>query len=196
MKVNVWNDEWGAAGVGYRRAGLLSSVSTMEQAVPKEFPWISLGMSRGSNDSSAIITARAGMSEGGAVSTRTFFVGGGFTSCLYLAGYDNVSISVDALAGTNPEVGFAWVVEGNQGGNLNLYRPFNVTGAMVGVPQAVPEGAFEIVPAATDAGWNWTAPLVAGFTIGGITANVKSPVLGNIYTPAAVNSVTWVLRPI
>jgi len=195
MKVNVWNDEWGAAGVGYRRAGLLSS-GTMEQAVSKEFPWLSLGMSRGSNDSSAIITARAGMSEGGAVSTRTFFVGGGFTSCLYLAGYDNVSVTIDAITGTNPEVGFAWVVEGNQGGNLNLYRPFNVTVGMVGAPQSVPEGSFEVVPAATDAAWNWTATLAPGFTILGVTAGVKNPVLGNLYTPAAVNSVTWILRPI
>ena len=195
MKVNVWNDEWGAAGIGFRRSGSLTT-GTMEQAVNNDFPWLQLGIPVANSANSAIVRIQAGMSEGGMESIRTFFLGGGFTVALYLAGYDNVRLTVTNVNPAGVVVGFAWVVEGNQGGNLSIYRPFIVTAGMIGVPQPVPQGAFEMVPAATDPAWSWTAPLVPGFAINGITAGATQPVLGNLYTPGIANNITWILRPI
>jgi hypothetical protein len=194
MKANYFQDEWGIAGIGYRRSGLLTS-GTFEQAVPKAFPWLALEASRTTASDSAQITVVAGMSEGGSTMSRTFFLGGGFTACFLVDGYDNVSVTLDATS-PGTEVKFAWVISGNQGGDLNLYRPFEVTAPMVGVAQPVPEGAYKVITAATDAAWSWGTGLIPGFAITGVTAATENPVLGSTYTPGIVNDVTWVLRPI
>lgn len=189
-------------GSGRRVSGRMTNGETMSQRVPKGRPWLVL---RTTESAMCKVTA---MMSGGFEQERTFWIGGGSTASFLLNDYE--SAAVEVLGGTSAStvVQFAWVSEGMQAGNQDLYLPeviaasgFDGSGNPLFV--AVPEGAYQVSPATTDALWLWDQPGVTGYQNavgvsagGAASGSTRNPVNGSRYHANVANSLMWILRPI
>jgi hypothetical protein len=176
-----------------RMSGRLTVGETMAQRVPSGRAWLSIR-----TPTSAKCTVTAQMS-GGFEQSRTFWVGGGSIAAFMLADYESMKLEVLSGDTSSAQVQFAWVSQGLEAGNQQLYLPEVI---VAGGPRDVPEGAFAVIVNTPDAAWSWTQPGVAGFAITpGVVAvasgvSASNPVSGSRYTASIGNNITWLLRPI
>lgn len=176
-----------------RMSGRLTVGETMAQRVPSGRAWLVIRTT-----SSAKCKVSAQMS-GGFEQARTFWVGGGSVASFMLADYESMKLEVLDGDTSSAQVQFAWVAQGLEAGNQQLYLPEVI---IAGAARDVPEGAFAVIVNTPDAAWTWTQPGVAGFSIAtgvvAVTSGVAAtnPVSGSQYAPSIGNQVTWLLRPI
>lgn len=176
-----------------RMSGRLTVGETMAQRVPTGRAWLSL---RTPTSAKCKVTAQM---SGGFEQSRTFWIGGGSVGAFMLADYESMKLEVLDGDTTAAQVQFAWVAQGLEAGNQQLYLPEVI---VAGAARDVPEGAFAVIVNTPDAGWTWTQPGIAAFSIASgvvaVTSGVSAtnPVSGAQYAPSVNNKVTWLLRPI
>lgn len=175
-------------------SGRLSTVGeSFNTSIPRARPNLVLEIV---GNGMALVTVEAGQAMGGAVLTRQFVLGNGFTAGFELGNYSSVLVRVDSLD-ANIRVQWSFTNQLLLASDRSLYLP-QFLNANVEVP--VPVGAFEIIPATGDGVWQWrtTQGFVGTFGGGGgmaVQSNVRNPVLGGWATPSGNNQVLWVLRP-
>lgn len=176
-------------------SGRLSTVGeSFNASIPRARPNLVLEIV---GNGMALMTVEAGQAMGGAVLTRQFVLGNGFTAGFELGNYSSVLVRVDSLD-ANIRVQWSFTNQLLLASDRNLYLPQYLVG---GVEVPVPSGAFAVIPALGAPGWQWrtTQGFVGVFGGAGIAiqANVLNHVMGGWATPPAGsdNQVLWVLRP-
>lgn len=189
--------EWHIAEMARRTSGLLTANGeSFSQHVFKDRPVLILRARGGA----ARMAIRAGLTNGGAESLRTFIIGGGFTAQLRLAAWDNVRVQIIGIE-AGSAIHFAWVEDCQQGGDQTLYV---TEGLVAGQISRIPEGAYSVVLENQDNVWLWTVdppdPQNPGGAAPGnmtvlIPANTPTPVLATQATPSINNDAVFFLRP-
>jgi hypothetical protein len=180
---------------GRRVSGRLANLETMSQRVPKGRPWLTL---RTTASAHCRVTAQM---SGGFEQSREFWIGGGSTASFLLGDYESATVEVLGASPTTTQVQFAWIGEGMQAGNQELYLPQAITPSAP-LFVAVPEGAFAVSAGQPDAFWTWDQPGVVGYSgtvgIASVSSGVaaRNPVLGSRFMSGVVNQIMWILRPI
>lgn len=170
----------------FRMSGRLDAVGEqLSSYVHPEWPNLQLVCA----DGMAQIGMAVGHADGGFASTRTFVIGGGFTSAFALGGYTSVRVNVLQLD-AGAQVRFVWMNQNVTASNRDLYLPQAIAAAIT----AVPDGAFQVVLQNADAGWVWTNTVGSNINQN-IAAGVAVDVLGGFYTPTGINSAMWIIRP-
>jgi len=194
-----YSPEWDTPDRHRRVSGRLEGLQTQDQHVFKERPWLSLRAANGT----CHVRLTAGMS-GGMEAVREFFVGRGWTCTFMLAEYDHLKIEILEIDAVTTQLQYAWLGDGMQAGDQNLYLPQKIVLAQVGVPQPVPEAAYGVYTSIFDVAWTWTTPLIGNTQASGIASSAVgatipvqfNAVLGVFFTPSIINDVVWVLRTI
>jgi len=206
-----FSEEWDTSLSRERTAGRLTSVTTFDQEVMRDRPYLHLRaggtsvQAEGTYDGNALIRVTAGNFEHGGTQIREFMVGGGMVAAFNLEGWDNVRIEVLELM-TDTFVEFAWSTQGLHGPNRTLFFPDSYVSSALTSP--VPQGAYAI--AIEDPGFPvvlvWSSQ--RGGAVRTFTQTVSGPAASNLYfgqwIPVIGTSfridrsvdISWELRPI
>lgn len=206
-----FSEEWDVSLSRERTAGRLTQVTTFDQEVMRDRPYLHLRaggtsvQAEGTYDGNALIRVTAGNFEHGGTQVREFMVGGGMVAAFKLEGWDNVRIEVLELM-DDTYVEFAWSTEGLEGPSRTLYYPDSyVTSALT---SPVPQGAYAISIEDPGAGVSLIWSTQRGGAVHTFTQAVTGPAASNQYfgqwIPVIGTSfridrsvdISWQLRPI